>query len=183
VVEDERGETYFGSQQHRSTSLRFTVDDYLRTPQTGELGQPLDWLGRYFSALYALDLFLDNPDRDIGNFVLQAEGQTLRLCAIDFAASNLFSLSGLQFPIAHGRTVPVGKLLWHLHGFFEESALEMADRIAAVPAAVVAGFFSEIPSDWSSETQREGICAGWQSDEMQKRLAALRAGIKNGSLL
>ncbi len=162
IVEDESGNTYFGSLQDRSTALRFSADDYLRRPQKGELGQPLEWLGRYLSRLYVLDLFIDNPDRDMPNFVLQAEGRALRLCAIDFAAANLLSLPSVQFPIAHGRTLPVGKLLRHLHDFFEESALEMIDRIAAVPQGIFAGFFSQIPADWASETQRDGIIGSWQ---------------------
>ena len=130
-----------------------------------------------------MDLFLDNPDRELTNFVLQSEGQILRLCAIDFAAANLTSLSGLQFPIAQDRTVLVGKLLRHLHRFFEESAFEMIDRIAAVPAGVLAGFLAEIPADWASETQREGICGVWSSRQMRERLDALRAGIRDASLL
>jgi hypothetical protein len=183
VIENNAGETYFGSLQHRSTVLAFTADDFLRRPQRGELGQPLTWLGRHLSQLHAVDLFLHNPDRDFSNFVLEREGNSLRLCAIDFAASELSALGTCRFPIAHTRTILVGKLLRHTHGFFEESALEMVDRIAAVPATVVAGFFAEIPADWSTEAQREGICGGWQNDQMQERLAALRAGLKDGSLL
>jgi len=183
VVEDGEGETYFGSCQHKSTALHFTVDNFLRTPRRGELGQPSEWPGRYLSQLYVLDLFLHNSDRDIPNFVLHSEGRNLRLCAIDFAASDLTALSARHFPIAHGRTFLVGKLLRHTHGFFEDSALEMIDRIAAVPTSLVAGLLAEIPPDWASHTQKEGICEAWQSSQMQQRLAGLRAGIKDGSLL
>jgi hypothetical protein len=183
VVEDDDGQTYFGSLQHKSTSLGFSADAFLRKPRRGELGQPSEWPGRHLSQLYVLDLFLDNADRDMPNFVLESEGQNLRLCAIDFAASELGSLSTREFPIAQTRTFLVGKLLRHTHGFFQDSALEMIDRIAAVPTSAIAGFLAETPSDWATEMQREDICEVWQSVQMQERLAALRSGIKDGSLL
>lgn len=183
VVENDRGETFFGSRHHRSTLDEFRLGNFLMQPHRGELGQPVEWPGRYFSSLYALDLFLGNPDRERTNFVLVAEGTALRLCAIDFAAARLTDLSSNHFPIAPSRTVLVGKVLRDLHGFYEDSALEMIERIGAVPAKVVESFFEEIPGDWSNESQREGICEEWSSKRVDNRLAALRAGIRNGSLL
>lgn len=183
ILENENGESYFGSLHHKSTVQDFAVGDFLRSPRKGELGQPSEWPGRYLSSLYSLDLFLNNADREMTNFALHADGLGYRLCAIDFAASRLASLTGREFPIAHGRTLPVGKLLRHVHGFFEDSALEMVDRIAGVPAGVLGGFLAEIPADWASDAQKVGIGETWSSSRMHDRLADLRAGIRNGSLL
>lgn len=183
VIEDNDGETYFGSLSHTSTASQTHLTSFLLKPNVDELRRRLPWPGRYLSGLYSLDMFLANPDRDFTNFVLVQEGSVSRLCAIDFAAADLVQLTGQQFPIAHTRTVLVGKILRDRHGFFADSALEMVDRIAAVPRQVVEGFVGEIPADWLSEPRRKEICAGWSGPSFQNRLSALRAGIKDGSLL
>lgn len=177
------GETFFGSKNHHSTAAHFATNDFLRRPQKNELGQISDWPGRYFSGLYAVDMLLSNQDRDFTNFVMYREGSGYRVCAIDFAAAQLADLTSARFPVASSRTVLVGRILRTLHGFFEDSALEMIDRAAAVPRDVVAGFLAEIPADWANATQKEGVCDAWSGRGFGERLAALRSGLKDGTLL
>lgn len=183
VVEDHDGQTYFGSLIHSSTQDDFLLKRYLSTPQADETGRPMGWLGQHLAGLFALDLFLSNPDRDRQNFVLRSEGQRQVLCAIDFASARLDRITSREFPIASTRTIFVGKDLQRLHGRHEASAIEMVDRIAAIPVEIVERFFLGIPDSWSNAAQKEGICDAWAGRGFHDRLAALRAVIRDGTLL
>ena len=179
VIEDEHGNTFFGSMGVISTAGEFDVRRYLTQPRVDELGRISDWLGRNLSGLYAYDFFLNNPDRRFGNFVLDRDGFSDRLCAIDFADARLEDISTDRFPVATSHTVCNGKILQSLHGFYADSALEMVDRIAAVPTAIIRGIVEEMPLEWVTNEQRDRIYESWSCDLFDSRLSALRAVIRN----
>ena len=176
-------ETFFGSQQLSSLASDVELSTFLRNPQRGELGQPAEWPGAYLSGLYAFDLFVSNPDRGMNNFLLNREGLTRRLCVFDFASVDITVLAGMNFPVASDATVHIGRFLRDRHGFFRQAAFEMIDRLSAVPAETIAGFLKRMPGDWMHAEQREGICELWSGKRLGGRLAALRTGIADESLL
>lgn len=184
VIEREHlGETFFGSRQVASPASSIDLHSFLMTPQKRELGQPSSWPGAYLSQLYVFDLFIGNWDRSLANFLLNKEGFTSRLCAFDFASSSLSGLTGTKFPVASDVTVSIGRLLRHLHGFSPKAAIETIDRLGAVPAETIDGFLRQMPDDWMSAEQKEGICELWSKHRIASRLTALRSGIGDESLL
>lgn len=183
VLEDENGETFFGSQSHISTAENFVLNGHLRTPKKNELGEPDGWLGMYLSGLYVLDMFLSNDDRWTGNFVLTRDGFTDTLRAIDFGASRLKDISSNRFPVAESRTVRDGRILRKIHTFSLPAAHEMIDRIAAVPESVIDSIFSQLPEDWVSDEHKGWFRGVWVSGVRKIRLSALRAGLNDESLL
>ena len=183
VIENEVGETFFGSLDQGSTAGVFEAKDFLTIPQKNELGQPSHWPGQYLAQLLAFDMFLNNPDRSIQNFILVSDGAQRRLCAIDFAAVRLADLSGHQFPVADSVTMTIGRAVRRTHGEFPGSMIEMVDRIAAIPLDTIRALTSGMPDDWLSGHQREGLCEHWASATIRDRLSTLRAGIEDGSLL
>lgn len=183
VIEDSFGETYFGSLQHTSTLGDFELTHFLSTPQRDEIGAPSAWLGQHLSMIGAFDFVINNPDRDQRNFVLRREGSRLVLAAIDFGSAHLDKLSTCEFPVAPTRTSLLLKRLQNLHGRSESSAIEMVDRLAVVPVSVVERILTDVPDDWTNAAQKEGLCDAWSNGTMHNRLAELRAGIKNGTLL
>jgi hypothetical protein len=183
VERDDLGETFFGSRQICSPACSIELHAFLMTPQKNELGQPSNWPGAYLSQLYAFDLFVGNPDRSLTNFLLQKEGFGRRLCAFDFASANLLNMAGIKFGVASDITVSIGRLLRHRHGFFPKSAIETIDRLAAVPAETIVGFLRQMPNDWMSAERKEGICELWSKHQIASRLAALRSGLSDESLL
>lgn len=181
VMEDpESGETYFGSRSVGSTHSMLRVRAFLLRAKTDELGRQSEWLGHYLAGLYAFDLFACNPDRQLSNFLL--EDNTRRLLAFDFASAHLSRLATTQFPIEGTPTLQVGRVLRKTHGFDAAFALEMVDRLAAVPSSLVESILGEIPGEWITSAQSEVVYEAW-SDRDQSRLSALRAGLKGGSLL
>jgi hypothetical protein len=180
VVEDDEGETYFGSLSPNSPAGQFEVRAALTTKQTSEVGSPDPWLGSYLSSIYALDLALGNPDRSISNFLMDTNDRQLR--AFDFASADLKTLSVDRFPIEGTNTLSVGRALRSIHGFDLDAALEMVSRLEATPVKVIRRFLSELPGDWLTQSEGEGLCENWEN-RLGARLAALSAGLNDGSLL
>ena len=176
------GETFFASRHLSDLSSEIELDAYLNNPKFSEFGGPTYWLSRHLSGVYAFDLFAGNWDRSRRNFLLHREGAQSRLCIFDFAYGSLNGLRGIQFPVENTPTLRVGRFLRSRHGSHGQSAIEMVDRIAAVPTAVIAEILREM-RDWLTVEQKEGICELWSDKKIEGRLSALRTGIINGSLL
>jgi hypothetical protein len=185
IMEDRDGETYFGSQEHIKTASLFKLQDLLtRKTLVNELGGPsgpLSWLGPRLSGLYALDMFLNNNDRNPRNFVLLEDAVPNILCAIDFADARLEDITSDRFPVATSNTVCNGKFFESVHGFSVDSALEMIDRIGAIPVSTIDGIIGKMPNDWMLDGQKHQFREAWFGSRLEPRLSALRAGIKDGS--
>lgn len=180
IVEDDIGRTYFGSIDVGSIASMFEVQAYLSSTTLSEVGAPDPWLGRYLSGLYVFDLFIGNIDRSPRNFLMATADRQLR--AFDFASADLKNLSGQRFLIEKTNTLSLGRRLRKIHGFDLEAALEMIKRLEVIPVKVVRRFADELPRDWLEEVERESLCGGWES-KLGARLAALSAGLRDGSLL
>lgn len=180
VIEDEEGETYFGSLSPGSPAGQFEVRAALTTAQKSEVGSPDPWLGSYLSSIYALDLALGNPDRSMTNFLMDLADRQLRV--FDFADVDLKSLPLERFSIEGTNTLSVGKALRAIHGFDLDAALEMVKRLEATPVKLVRRFLDELPGDWLTVGERESLCEIWEN-RLGARLAALSAGLRDGSLL
>ena len=182
-VMEHDGETYFGSRQVLSTAGVFAVQDFLGRRQLDETGRPADWLGRRLTGIYVLDMFLNNPDRALVNFVFEKNGDADKLCAIDFADSRLEDISSGRFPFAGTNTVDKGKYLRSVHGFHLDPALEMIKKIGAVPASEIGGILGGMPDDWMSDDQKRWLVEVWSGPQFESRLSALRTGLEDGSRL
>lgn len=180
VVENDRGETFFGSIGPMSLAGDLEVQNYLATPEQNEFGGSEPWLGRYTSGLYAYDLFIGNPDRNKRNFVMALDDRHLR--AIDFASADLKLWATERFLIEKTNTLSLGRVLRKIHGFDIDAALEIVKRIEAIPVKAIRRFLAELPRDWLSEVEGESLCGKWES-KLGARLAALSAGLRDGSLL
>jgi hypothetical protein len=178
IIEDaEDGMEYFGSRLVPSLADRIAVGDFLLRPHNNELGQPGSWPGQFLSMLDALDRFLDNPDRGSDNFVLTRDGPQTNLCPIDLASARLFDCTTDGFPVERERTIFVGKQYRRIHGRHTESAMEMLDRIAAVPAATVLNFLNEMPDTWLNARQRGNFYDFWTDGRKEQRLKNLRSAL------
>lgn len=180
VVEDDAGATFFGSVGLGTIAGIFEVQAYLSTASKNELGGLDPWLERYLSALYAYDLFIGNPDRSMANFLMDLNDRQLR--AYDFASADLKKWSSQRFSIENSNTLSLGRRLRKIHGFDIDAALEMLKRIEAIPLKVIRRLVSELPRDWLAEVEGESLCESWEKS-LGTRLAALAAGLKNGTLL
>ena len=185
IYNPENGEVLFGSKETFGTADRFEAQTLLLTPPARDpaIGDPYPWLGSYLSRLFAFDLLIGNPDRQLVNYLLVNEGRARRLLAYDFASSRLEFSSAANFDVADTQTMFVGRRLRKLRAFDPESAFELLDRVKAVPLSEVESILSSVPQEWISDELRERVHEQWQKGVVRGRVEALRAGLKNGSLL
>ncbi len=181
IVEDEQtGETFFGSRASPNTADEAARKRFLRTSRTDELGRHLDYPGRWLSQLYVYDLFVHNWDRSADNLIAVRDGPLLRLRPIDFSGAELGARSVSDFPDSATETLAVARQLRQVHGFFEDSALQMLESIAAVPPTVVASFFRELPTEWIDAYEMGRIVDLWAGEGLGMRINLLREGLMNG---
>lgn len=183
ILEDDSGNLYFGSEAIISTASRVELDYFFKTPVRNELGQVAPWPGQYFSRLYIFDLFIGNMDRTIQNFVMDANQHPRPLYAIDFADADLSEMATDRFAVAGSNTMIHGRFLRIYHPFSSDSADEMIKNIGAIPPGFLREVMRGMPDDWLAQSQRQEFCEQWASGARHQRLAALRAGIADGSLL
>lgn len=181
IIEAKDGQTYFGSRSPASVADDVETSRMLSLPATGELGQPLPWLGQYLAGLRVFDLFIDNPDRSVRNFILDRDGTFARLCAIDFASARLLKFPIDRFPVASEPTIFVGNILRKTHGSHADSANEMLERIASIPPSVVDQILNQIPEDWLPQDIRGKMNAFWSGGDLKARVACLREHLRNES--
>lgn len=133
------------------------------------------------SGLYALDMFLNNNDRNLHSFVLLEDTVPNVLCAIDFADARLEDITSDRFPVAGSNTVCNGKFVESCHGFSLDTALEMIDNIRDIRVSVIDRIIGGMPSDWMVDDQKQQIREAWADSRLAARLSALRAGLEDGS--
>lgn len=178
IIDDvESGESFFGSRQVPSVGDRFEVADFLGRSHRNELGQAGTFPGQFLAMLHAFDLFLDNPDRAPDNFILQRDGGRTNLIPIDYASARLIRATADTFPVESERTISVGNLHRKLHGSHLESAMEMVERIGAIPASIVDDIFNEMPECWLSDRQRGNFDGFWTDGRKDRRIALLRRAL------
>ena len=185
VLNPMNGEILFGSKGQWGTASEFEVQAFLMERRSSDRAISPDppWLSSYLAKLYIFDLFVGNPDRQPRNFLLVQASGYRRLLAYDFASADLKNLSNRTLVIAETQTVFVGRVLRELHGFDRNGAEEMIDWIAAVPASKIESILSEMPEDWLSDRDKGAICDSWVDGAVGDRLAALRRGLSDASIL
>lgn len=177
VLEGPDGSTYFGSLQPTSIADEDQCNRFLRTPSVDEVGRPAPWLGQYLSRLWAYDLFLDNPDRNLRNFVLERSARRIR--AIDFASARYVHKPDTKFPIASDNTIVVGRFVRSRHGSHRESAIELLDWLGSMATSTITGILDAMPEDWLSEVHRNEFVEAWSDGRRQARIASVKALIEH----
>lgn len=185
IMDPRNKEVLFGSRGVWGTAQGVEVNTFLTTPQINDraISAATPWLVSYLARLYAFDLFASNPDRQLVNFLMVPQGGARRLLAFDFASADLRKISSDIFDVADTPTLTLGRRLRSLHGFDLESALEMLDWIAAVSGSAIESIVDSMPADWLEGHEKGRLCENWSSGGHRNRIAALRSGLRDESLL
>ncbi len=180
IVANDNGETYFGSKSPKNViAARFELENALRLAANDEVGRPVPWVGQYLSQLFAFDHFVCNPDRDTQNIILDKDNSPHLIRAIDFADAELLPFPVGKSLIETAPTVRVGKHLRAQYGTHKPIALEMLERIGAVPQSVIAGMLGQMPEDWLSEDQAGDFVEVWSDGRCEKRINELKTLIEH----
>lgn len=183
VIELRNGNVVFGSRRIAQVSDLLTTANYLTTPTLTNAGTATNGLQNILSSIFAFDLFVNNVDRHFGNYLTVEDHGVRRLYAFDFSRALFCHWPFSGFPRGDCKTRECGKLIRMLHGFDLTAALDTLDRIAGLAPNTLQVFISRMPADWLPEATRTAFVDWWSNGGRAARLADLRRGISDGTLL
>jgi len=183
VIERLNGDVVFGSRRIAGVADTTVTAAYLMAPTASNVSPASSGLASILSGIYALDMFLHNDDRHLGNYLSIDDNGVRRFYAFDFSRALFWSWPWNGFPSKGCNTRKCGEILRALHGFDIGAAAAIIDRISSLAPKTVEAFVKSMPADWLTEPRRSEFSDLWKNGEWQKRLDALRVGINDGSLL
>lgn len=177
------GDIAFGSEALDGASRRAETVLFLEGRTINELGVPNPGLQASLSAIHALDLFLNNVDRHMGNFLIVPDGEDRRLYAMDFARSFFWRWPWDGFPKPDDLTSEAWTELRERHGFDLSAALAIVNRLGIISASDVEGLLAHMPAHWLSNSLQSELLAYCRGGGWAARVASLREGLGNGSIV
>lgn len=183
AIEMANGDIVFGSRRIVGVADTAITSNYLVSPTLTNQAPGVRGLNGLISSIYALDMFVFNDDRHLGNYLSIDDNGVRRFYAFDFSRALFWSWPWVDFPGPRTNTGIVGRALRHLHGFDQVAADSTLNRLGAVPTSTMEAFINKMPTDWLSVQLRDQFLQSWSGHERQDGLDALRKGMSDGSLL
>lgn len=183
TIELSGGEVVFGSRRIAGVADDVTTASFLTTPTNSNAGAPAVNLKTLLSRIYALDMFLNNDDRHLGNYLSVDDNGVRRLYAFDFSRALFWTWPWQGFPGLNCNTRQWGRILRSLHGFDPVAANAVLDGLSGLPVPVLQQIVNHMPSGWLGASASAEFLAVWTTDLCQKRVQDLKTGLGNGSLL
>lgn len=129
----------FGSENIGSVFRQIETYRLLNAFSLNEVGQCTTGIQLPLSVIHTFDMFVNNVDRHLGNFVSIEKDGFLELLAIDFSRAFFWRWPFDGFMSANEPTREVWVGLRERHGFDRDAALSLTNRLASVTAAQVDG--------------------------------------------
>lgn len=129
------------------------------------------------TAIHVLDLFLDNPDRHLKNYLYRAPTGPAPAALLAFDFSHAFCAIG--WPPAHAiprpgsHTQTVGSHLLKLFGFDAHTASSIIDRLESMGTREIEAIIEPLPPALLDAPLRETI-KDWWADNRIQRLSRIR---------
>jgi hypothetical protein len=181
VVERQNGELVFGSRSLGGVADKLVTQTYLTTHSSdSQLNAVLVAL---LSKIYAFDMFINNEDRHLGNYLSNEDGGKRRLYAFDFSRALFWRWPWSGFPAPDQNTRRCGFILRSIHGFDMQGAEEILAKLSGISETTIRGSLERMPSEWLSLKLRSDFIRMWSGIERHARIDALRKGLGDGTLL
>lgn len=137
--------------------------------------------------MYAFDLFVNNVDRHLTNYIVRQQHYGLSVISFDFSRAWTFCGFPLpSLPMAPNElTVRAQRQISAACGSFinnssTDAVLENIDKISE---SKIASILDEEPANWLTQPLKDAILNWWKSSDFGDRLDNIRVGIGNGSYL
>ena len=183
LIRLQSGLVVFGSRRIAQVSDNIATARYLTTPTESNASGADNDLNKLLSSIYAFDMFVNNDDRHLGNYLTVEDRGVRRLYAFDFSRALFWHWPFQGFPAHDCNTLGGGRLLRSLHSFDEAAAMATLDMIEGLASSVLQGFISRMPADWLPPDVQTAFLEWWDNGGRTKRLDDLRKGIGDGTLL
>ena len=177
------GRRVFGSRRISGVADKVITRLFLLTQTRFDMVSQEPELCSVLSKIYAWDLFINNMDRHLDNYLSVEDSGKRRLYEMDNSRALFFQWPFDGFPPTSQHTRTCGKILRDLHGFDLEAALIVLERLHRLAPAIIEGFISRMPPEWISPELRREFMDWWSNGGRTRRLVDLDAGLRNGGLL
>lgn len=170
------GDVCFGS---RIEGGKLDEDMCLLELMAGEMASKVPNLRARLSMIYALDLFTNNTDRHLNNFLFRSSLQHVVIMAFDFSLAWLAHGPQLQgYPGESSKTRLVRPILDRMYGFDAVSARAVIETIRSLPDDWIDGPVNSMPDEWKVGVDVNAAVEWWKSDKRDERCAFLIGAIK-----
>lgn len=183
VIQRHNGDLVYGSRRIIGVADHMTTRIYLATASLSNAPDRVLGLSSILSSIYALDLFIFNDDRHLGNYLSVDDNGVRRFYAYDFSRSFFWRWPWQGVPEPHQNTVTMGRVIRAMHGFDLLAAKTTLDRIEAVSTAQIEAELLRFPADWLPPPLREEFIAWWSSTARTDRVQEIKEGVENGTYL
>jgi hypothetical protein len=181
LVEMPDGQVAFGSRWEGGTQ----PDEWWSKIASGTI-KPNDILPT-LANIYAFDMFVHNVDRHAGNLLIRQQQFGHAAIAFDYSRSwtyHGFPLPDLPMPHTEN-TVLLQRQLAHIFGQYvtEQSTSQVLNKISSITPRQIKDIMQQQHDSWLTKSLRQAIIRWWSSTNRDARIDAIRAGIKDGTLL
>jgi hypothetical protein len=142
-------------------------------------------LAERLSAIYAFDLFVNNDDRHIGNYLFtKGIKDNYSVLAYDFSRAWTHHRWPLpQLPMTTCNTITVLRLWEQQNPFDAVAASTLLDKIETIGVPLIQDIYRKMPPQWLLKTEVNAIVKWWAQGGRAARINQIREGIKNGSFI
>ena len=168
------GEEVFASRQENG------IDDSLQWFESLVAGSLPENVQRQLSMWFAFDLFVNNPDRHINNFLCRNVGGLRTVHGFDF--SEAFIQAGWPPSLVMRRDSNTILFRRALQGYMcqinKSAAIDVLARLRSLPVDWMAEAIRRVPLSWMDDALRASVDAWWR-EERQQRAFAIEEAIQN----
>lgn len=182
-IELSNGRSVFGSRRIAGVADAIVTEAFLTTPTASNVNPPIFGLSGLLSKIYALDMFLFNDDRHLGNYLSVDDQGVRRLYTYDFSRALFWTWPWNGFPLPQCNTRKFGGVLRSLHGFDHTAAFSVLDGLNSLEPVMLQMFIKQMPSDWANAQICNQFVEMWANGTAALRVDELRKGFGDGTLL
>lgn len=170
------GRMWFGSRVEGGT---VDADQCVMELAAGEMGKRIHNLRERISGIYALDVFLNNIDRNLKNYLFRTSLDGTVMLAFDYGLAWFAHGAELNgFPSSECKTGQVKAFLDTLYGFDFASAEKVLNAIQGLPADWIDGPVGAMPGEWQQGIDVATAVAWWKSDARAIRCETIKGALK-----
>lgn len=136
---------------------------------------PVANLKRFFSRLYAFDLFVNNVDRHWGNYLWRTSyGDSIIALAFDFSRACFeIGHEGFEATQPNTKTQMIFSILNVSKNYVRSDAVDCLESIRKISAEDISGLFSNFPAAWMSDKDKKNYIKWWDSSARTDRINEL----------
>ncbi|WP_438754116.1 HipA family kinase [Pararhizobium sp. O133] len=180
VIRHPDGNYWFGSQW-----MNGKTKDWWNFAAQGNIN--FGSLSEDLSRIYAFDLFIHNVDRHANNFMIVPEGNGHKVYSFDYSRSWLVNGFPPPAPMTNPMLATVNVRNWLKANFGDYIDINVAEQvltsIEAIDATRVQLIIGSHPKDWLTQQEEDAIIDWWSSGMASARVAAIKTGLNDGTLI